>query len=251
MEYVIAIPTYMRYGIKTLEYLTRESVPHRLITIFVANTDEYELYYAKWGTLYSIVIGVIGIGPQRNFITAYYPEGTYVVSIDDDVRDLHHMQGIGFNVWIQDCLHWMVISGIGLLGLNPTTNVYWRTLSKAPLFQSGRYLAIGVFHIYCIKSCIPPLDFSFVEDYERSIKYLRLDGAVGRYNGVVLKHTGWANGGLKTARTIDAYVGAVNAFASLYHFDIYLTMKRIPALSKIGLLPNIRIKRKPMSICSL
>lgn len=250
MEYVIAIPSYMRYGIKTLEYLTRENVPPHLITIFVANIDEYDLYFAKWGSTYRIVVGVLGIGPQRNFITSFYPEGTYVVSMDDDIRDLHHMQDVGFNVWIQECLHWMQTSGIGLLGLNPTTNVYWRTLSKAPTFQSGRYLAVGVFHIYRINSHIPPLDFSFVEDYERSIKYLRTDGAVGRYNGVVLKHTGWTKGGLKTTRTLDAYVKSVTTLASLYCFDIYLTMKRIPALSKDVLLPNIRIRKTRVSICS-
>jgi hypothetical protein len=249
MNYVIAIPTYKRYGIKTLEYLNRQSVPVGLITIFVANESEYDLYYEQWGSTYAIVIGVIGIGPQRNFITSFYPEGTYIVSMDDDMV-LHHMQGVGFNVWIQECLHWMQTNGIGLLGLNPTSNVYWRTLSNAPTFQSGRYLAVGVFHIYRIKLCIPPLDFNFVEDYERSIKYLRLDGAVGRYNGVVLKHTGWSNGGLKEARTKDAYCLAVSEFASLYSKDIYLTMKRIPALSKTELLPNVRIRRTPMNICS-
>ena len=248
MNYVIAIPTYKRYGIKTLEYLNRQSVPVGLITIFVANESEYDLYYEQWGSTYAIVIGVIGIGPQRNFITSFYPEGTYIVSMDDDVMDLHHMQGVGFNIWIQECLGWMVASGIGLLGLNPTSNTYWRSISKAPTFQSGRYLAVGVFHIYRIKSCIPPLDFNFIEDYERSIKYLRLDGAVGRYNGVVLKHTGWSNGGLKEARTKDAYCKAVTEFASLYSNDVYLNTKCIRSLSN-ELMPNVRIRRTPMNTC--
>lgn len=155
------------------------------------------------------------------------------------------MQGVGFNVWIQECLQWMQTNGIGLLGLNPTTNVYWRELSKAPAFQSGRYLCVGVFHIYRINSHIPPLDFNFVEDYERSILYLRLNNAVGRFNGVVLKHTGWASGGLKTARTLGAYVAAVTEFANLYSNDVYLTTKCIPALSKDILLPNVRIKKRP------
>lgn len=251
MQYVIAIPTYQRYNIKTIEYLTKQSVPSELITIFVADLIEYDLYYAKWGMQFRIIIGMLGIGNQRNFITSFYPPGTYVVSMDDDIRDLHHMQGSGFLCWIQEILHWMVASGIELIGLNPTSNIYWRELSKAPTFQSGRYLAVGVFHIYRINSHIPPLDFEFIEDYERSIKYLHLNGATGRYNGVVLKHTGWTNGGLKNARTNDAYCRAVYQFASLYSSDIYLTMKRIPALSKDELLPNVRIRRKPMSICLL
>jgi len=250
MEYVIAIPTYQRPMLKTMAYLTRECVPPELITIFVANSDEYDIYYAKWGSTYRIIIGVLGIGPQRNFITSFYPHGTYIVSIDDDVRDLFHMQGVPFLVWIQECLSYMVASGIGLLGLNPTSNVYWRELSKAPTFQCGRYLCVGVFHIYKTDVRIPPLEFNFIEDYERSILYLHLDGAVGRYNGVVLKHTSWAVGGLKTARTLGAYVAAVNAFATLYSNDVYLTTKCIPSLSKDTLLPNVRIRKRPTSICS-
>lgn len=249
MDYVIAIPTYKRYAIKTLEYLNRQSVSPSLITIFVANETEYDLYYAKWGSTYTIVIGVIGIGPQRNFITLFYPEGTYVVSIDDDIRDLYHMQGISFLIWIQDCLSYMVSSNIGLLGLNPTSNVYWRTISKAPTFQSGRYLCVGVFHIYRTNSHILPLEFNFIEDYERSIKYLRTDGAVGRFNGIVLKHTGWSSGGLKEARTKDAYCKAVTEFASLYSNDVYLNTKLIRSLSAEEL-PNVRIKRKPTNTCS-
>ena len=248
MEYVIAIPTYKRYNIKTLEYLNRESVSPSLITIFVADSTEYDLYYAKWGSIYRIVIGVIGIGPQRNFITSFYPKGTYVVSMDDDIRDLYSMKDVRFVSWIQDCLSYMSASGIGLLGLNPTSNVYWRTLSKAPTFQSGRYLCVGVFHIYRINSHIPPLEFSFIEDYERSIHYLRTDGAVGRYNGVVLKHTGWSAGGLKEARTKDAYCKAVTEFASLYSNDVYLNNKLIRSLSAEEL-PNVRIKRKPTNTC--
>ena len=243
MEYVIAIPTYKRPSIKTMEYIKRECIPSELVTIFVADMTEYDLYYAQWGDEYKIVVGVLGIANQRNFITSYYPAGTYVVSMDDDIRDLYHMKGVGFNVWIQECLDWMHTCEIGLIGLNPTTNIYWRTLSRAPEFQSGRYLAIGVFHIYRINASIKPLEFDFIEDYERSIKYLYHDGAVGRYNGVVLQHTGWSSGGLKEARTKDAYCQAVNEFVTMYPDDVYLTYKKIPALSKTELLPNVRIER--------
>lgn len=251
MEYVIAIPTYQRYNIKTLEYINREHIPTELITIFVANQNEYDIYYAKWKDQYKIVIGVPTIVAQRNFITSYYPTGTYVVSMDDDIKDLYHMKGVGFLIWIQECLQWMHDLNIGLLGINPTTNVYWREISKAPTFQFGRYFAIGVFHIYRIDSIIEPLVIDFIEDYERSIKYLHTYGAVGRYNGIVLKHTGWTSGGLKESRTKNAYCDSVMKFATIYTNDVYLNMKWIPALSKLEMLPNIRIKKKPTNICSL
>lgn len=246
MEFVIAIPTYKRYVLKTIAYIKRQHIPSDMVTIFVANQPEYDAYYAQWGNEYKIVIGELGIGPQRNFITSYYPVGTYVVSMDDDIRDLHNLKGVGFHIWIQECLDWMRESGIGLLGINPTTNVFWRTMSSAPTFQAGRYLAVGVFHIYKIDVRIKPLEFTMVEDYERSIKYLHLDGAVGRYNGIVMKHTGWACGGLKETRTKEAYCEGVYKFAATYSNDVHITMKMIPALSKTELLPNIRIRKKAL-----
>jgi hypothetical protein len=241
MEYVIAIPTYMRYTVKTLIYLERESVPLEFITLFVADEIEYEKYIIAYPA-YRVVIGVLGIGPQRNFITAHYPEGTYIVSMDDDIRNLHHMSGEPFCQWIQTCLTHMRDTNIGLLGISPTTNIYWRSISKAPLFQSGRYLCVGVFHIYRNRHNIT-LDFLFIEDYERSIKYLLEDGLVVRYNGVVMAHTNWACGGLKSARTAEAYCYNVNSLVARYPDHLYITMKNIPALSKTELLPNIRIKK--------
>ncbi len=243
MEYVIAIPTYKRYVLKTMDYIKREKIPADLITIFVADETEYGIYHALWGDQYKIVIGVLGIGPQRNFITAYYPVGTYVVSMDDDIRDLISLKGVGFNVWIQECLQWMHSCNINLLGVNPTSNVHWRMCSKAPEYQSGRYFAVGVFHIYRIHALIEPLIFNLIEDYERSIKYLHQDGAVGRYNGVVLKTTFWANGGVKQVRTMEAYCAVVKEFAAKYSDDVHTNMKWIPALSKLQMLPNLRINR--------
>ena len=38
-----------------------------------------------------IVVGVKGIGPQRNFIQNYYPEGTHLLSIDDDLSGLFEL----------------------------------------------------------------------------------------------------------------------------------------------------------------
>jgi len=38
-----------------------------------------------------IVVGVKGIGPQRNFIQNYYPDGTHLISLDDDLSGLFEL----------------------------------------------------------------------------------------------------------------------------------------------------------------
>jgi hypothetical protein len=89
-SYIIAIPSYNRpdlIQVKTLALLHRHGIPANKINIFVANQKQYDLYKAKVPTwLYSkLVIGVIGLRNQRNFIMDYYPEGTHLVQMDDDL----------------------------------------------------------------------------------------------------------------------------------------------------------------------
>ncbi|ATW62693.1 hypothetical protein SCBWM1_gp9 [Synechococcus phage S-CBWM1] len=88
-NYQIAIPTYGRpEGVKkhTLSYLERTDVPKDRIFLFVANEEEQEKY-AEVNQAYAdrIVVGVKGLCPQRQFISDYFPKGTPVLSMDDDV----------------------------------------------------------------------------------------------------------------------------------------------------------------------
>ena len=89
-SYIIAIPSYNRpdlIQVKTLALLHRHGISANKINIFVANQEQYDLYKAKvpvW--LYDkLIIGVIGLRNQRNFIMDYYPEGAHIVQMDDDL----------------------------------------------------------------------------------------------------------------------------------------------------------------------
>jgi hypothetical protein len=89
-DYIIVIPSFNRpelIQIKTLALLHRHNINPLKITIFVANQEQYELYKAKVPSfLYNkLVIGVVGLKNQRNFIMDYYPEGTQIVQMDDDL----------------------------------------------------------------------------------------------------------------------------------------------------------------------
>lgn len=89
-DYIIVIPTYNRpelIQVKTLALLHRHKINPNQITLFVANKEQSDLYKEKVPAfLYgSIVVGVIGLKNQRNFIMDYYPEGTQIVQMDDDL----------------------------------------------------------------------------------------------------------------------------------------------------------------------
>ena len=92
-NYVIAIPSYNRpdtIQVKTLAVLNRHHIDPKRITIFVANQQQYKLYKSTLPTfLYNnIVIGLLGLKNQRNFINSYYPEGMHIVEMDDDITKI-------------------------------------------------------------------------------------------------------------------------------------------------------------------
>lgn len=92
-KYVIAIPTYKRSTLivkNTLNVLQNRNIDKQRIYLFVANTQEKSDYLKNvprnmYGT---IVVGVIGLRDQRNFITKYFPENTLIVEMDDDVKEV-------------------------------------------------------------------------------------------------------------------------------------------------------------------
>ena len=98
MSYVVAIPTYNRFEEvtkKTLNTLKEGGVNKNKIYLFVANKSQYDLYEQNVPkNLYKeIVIGKKGITNQRIFISQYFNEDQYVVSMDDDVEEFEILKG--------------------------------------------------------------------------------------------------------------------------------------------------------------
>ena len=92
-KYIIAIPSYNRSDliqVKTLALLHKHNINPKIINIFVADRDQYDLYKSKIPSfLYNkLIIGVKGLKNQRNYITNYYPEGYHIVEMDDDIEKI-------------------------------------------------------------------------------------------------------------------------------------------------------------------
>lgn len=96
-KYIIAIPSYKRPDIiqtKTLKLLQQHGINHNIIKIFVADQQEYDDYKIQIPeTLYGeLIIGELGLKNQRNFISNYYPIGSHIVQMDDDVEKIVELQ---------------------------------------------------------------------------------------------------------------------------------------------------------------
>ena len=94
IDYKICIPTYKRshaIGNKTLSFLEKHNIDPEKVYIFLSDPDEREVYEKVISeTRYNknIIDGRKGAGGNRNFICDYFPVGTNILCLDDDVDDI-------------------------------------------------------------------------------------------------------------------------------------------------------------------
>jgi hypothetical protein len=229
----IVIPSYKRSNVKTIDLLRKEGLTE-YITLFVVE-EEYDAYKANYPDV-KIVIGVIGIVEQRNFISNYFNEGEIVISIDDDIEDYTHKENKPMKVWLNECLEYLNTSKYELITFPPSSNPFF-CHSKG--FIEGRYLAVGMFHIY--KNDKHKLTIPFLEDYERSIHYLHKCGKNIRYDMVSFKTKYFADGGCNVTRTRDNYLHSVYKILYAYPNDLSYDIKKSGMMKG---LPNVKINKK-------
>ena len=240
----IAIPTYDRYNeFKTLNYLKYNNVPDEMIDIFVASEEQLELYKNCISGNYNFIIGVLGLVPQRNFISNYYDEGQIYISIDDDIEDLIHKDDKLFLEWTQECIEYIKNNNIGILGINPSVNPFFFEQRKnTTSFKKGKYLIIGCFQILINHKDLQ-LSLISMEDWERSVLYDIKYGATARYNDILIKTKYFhKRGGLSSQRTRENYLNSLNIMIYKYPDRLKYNYKKLP-LDKYNEMPNIQFRR--------
>ena len=138
VNYVVAIPTYKRAEViseKTLKTLKEGGVPKSRIYLFVANKDEAVMYEQSVDPrLYNeIVIGKKGIANQRKFISKWFDEGQYIISIDDDVEELQILSKSGEKLkkikhvadFFQEAYHLLKKENLYIWGIYPVRNAFF------------------------------------------------------------------------------------------------------------------------------
>lgn len=242
-DYVIAIPSYKRADTlknKSLKTLEEYGIDPKKIHIFVANKEEEEIYKnaLEKGTYGKIIVGVPKIGPQRNFISDYYPVGKPVIHMDDDIqgfieydekakrseKKLQNLEKViqrGF----QECKN----HNLRLWGIYPTPNGY---------FMNDKVDYDLRFIIGCFNGMFNPgtkgekgvklaLEMD-KEDYERSVRFYKADGGVVRMRFVAPKTAYYTEKGgnqeFRTKKTVmDGAKWMVENFPD--YCDLNLTKK--------------------------
>lgn len=200
----IAIPSYKRAQTcrdKTLTLLAR----YRLLsntTIFIVKEDEDDYKHLLPNA--HLVVGVKGLVQQREFIRNWFPEGSEIVMMDDDIEDV-----LGMDKKSVPCLK--SIMEQGFQACRDTGARIWGVGSVAnPFYMKEGYSTnlkhlVGSFYgiIKTGEEAKNPLTYK--EDYWRSCAYFKTDGMVVRLNFCAPKTRYFKEpGGLQETRTLEA-----------------------------------------------
>jgi hypothetical protein len=244
MDYVVAIPSYNRANslkVKSLKVLEDGLVDKDKIYIFVANTEEY-LIYKDILPEYNIIVGVLGLKDQRNFISNYFPQGFNIISIDDDIENFYQKKLNTQQLIIIEDLDSLFKNGfldiinsdLKLFGFYPVLNKLFmkETVSDDLRFIVGScfgYINSGIFTTITEK-----------DDYERTLLYYLRDGGVIRYNNISIKTKYYKNkGGLQSVSYKERYTKQLEAVQ--YLLDTYPEYVKRKKSFKTNF-PEIRLK---------
>lgn len=222
----VVIPSYMRAHLisdLTLRYLREQDYPSSKIFIFVASEVERDRYASSVPrNLYcQIVVGVLGLKEQRNFISLYFPENEILIQLDDDVKGFKMLDPEeGFQSLVQRGLAHM--NEGGLFGVMPNSD--GRKL-KARTTNHLTHIIGSFFMIRNHKNLL--LNISEKEDFERSILYFLRYNKVARYQGagVITKYT-QTEGGLQTSPRKANMLEGINYLNQNYFDAVKLVTKK-------------------------
>ncbi|CAJ1442592.1 unnamed protein product [Effrenium voratum] len=234
VEYEVVVPTYRRWLSTqevtrkkrfqtssrpfilehTLAFLSREGVPKQKVTLFVANEEEEQEYRkaiqeSEWAEV-RIQVSLPGIRDSRNFIYKFFPAGTYVVSLDDDMEGIQWKIREGSKISacmellppgafikiIYDAYQRMQDVGGYLWGLSTCQNPHFISLDDV---STRNGLVNGYLHGFI---CRPDAAHDLlrrlpdaVEDAEFSVRHFAKDRVVLRYRMYAGMTSPYSNGG--------------------------------------------------------
>lgn len=206
-NYVVAIPSYDRADeiiSKTLNTLHEGGVSKNKIYIFVANKQQEKVYEetVPKNLYHKIIVGKKGIANQRIFISKYFPDGQYIISMDDDVEEMQIMKNKDklvkmhdLDKFFKDAYKELKKEKLYIWGIYPVRNPFFmkKTISDHLRFIIG--VTFGYINRHDSK-LYPSLKLKTKEDYEQSIMFYKKDGGVLRFNYISPKTKFNAEGGL-------------------------------------------------------
>ena len=244
--YIVAIPSYKRAETlrdKSLTMLADNRIPASIIHVFVATEAEKETYKntLKPGSYGKLIVGEPGMGAVRNFITAYFPVGTKIMNIDDDIKEFKQLdKNTGRLVPVKnldrifrDGFAKAESSGFRLFGFYPVANGFFM---KDRVTEDLRYIIGSAWGI--INPGIDALKVTIddKEDVQRSVIMYLLDGGVLRFETITPITAYYKEpGGMQEERTKNRVDQSATAMVEAYPGLTTLNLTKKSGFSEVRL----------------
>jgi hypothetical protein len=206
MRWIVAVPSYKRPDVlqkKTLTTLHDGKVPADRVYVFVANKEQEAEYKASLDHSYynKIVVGIVGLAAQRQFISDYFPKDELILFMDDDITKLIHRVNDKKAVTITDLVP-MIDRGFETMK-KEGAHIWGVYAAANPFYMSAGYTTklrflIGAFY-GIINTKKPAYKLKYgdnQEDKERTLRYWVEDKKLVRFNDVAPKTVIYAPGGM-------------------------------------------------------
>lgn len=220
----IVIPSYKRSKVineKTLSYLDKCNVPLNIVDIFVSDKEQLKEYKdnCKYQEV-NFIIGGKNITEQRNIIHTYYPDGSLILSMDDDIDEMQ----INKNSKLVPFYNLKELSSIArnemnknktrICGIYPVANHFFM---KNNISTNLKYIAAGFYFFLSEQDRQLLVELEDKEDFERSIKYFIKYNSVVRLGMITMKTKFYKGaGGLQATRTEERIKKSAMFLAAKY-----------------------------------
>lgn len=206
-DIVYAIPSYRREGLiqtHTLKMLHENGVATKDIFIFVSDIGEYKRYRSALGERFDLInTDSRNIVQKFNSVHNYFPEGTRVVFIEDDISELKRK--IGENkLGPFDSLESMAEYSFEKCA-EVKTNLWGISSNANPFYMDDRvavgfkFVVANLFGFISTKDKFLEVSQICKSDYERTLLYYVKYGCIVRNDGVCAITKNYKNeGGLQT-----------------------------------------------------
>lgn len=193
---IIVIPSYDRPDIlkkRTLAYLEACGIHDETIHIFIVDDSRQKAMYRDIlnGRRYHINDGgPLGLHKMRNYITKTFPEGTHILSMDDDIQHLVYktesdqlakLEGVEFLSWAEAAFSTLELSDTKMFGIYPIRNAYF--MKDLPYVTTNLRFCVGTCWGY-INDHRVLVSIEEKEDYERTMICYQLFHSILRYNHI-------------------------------------------------------------------
>lgn len=184
-----AIPSSNRTDLlakTTLSLLDTHNIDYDSITIFCPS-NQTTMYEAHFPDVNVVGCPEKGIGRTRTFIRKFYPVGTRVIMIDDDIKDICSIESrfhqSSLIDYFDECFNIMVEESVRFAGFCPYDNEFYMKegYSLNPKYTGG-HLILEIIRENPIEVYI-----NHFEDYVANALYYLMDKKLLRFNGTYVK----------------------------------------------------------------